>query len=45
MLRSTLALSALLALACGRGTPKYSEEILGREEYVAPTAEDRKSVV
>ncbi len=39
MLRPTLALSALLALACGRGTPKYSEEILGREEYVAPTAD------
>lgn len=35
MLRPTLALLLVLALACGKEKPKYSEEIVGREEYVA----------
>lgn len=36
MLRTTMGLGLLLALACGRGKPKYSEEIIGREEVTTP---------
>lgn len=36
MLRTALGLGLLLAFACGRGKPRYSEEIIGREEITTP---------